>query len=77
MGPITGTFISRPVIMDSQIGYVLWCSSYIISGLCCDGDLWLGKVKFVPFAPVLENFEAENYCRWLLKLEPLEVWYHR
>ena len=55
----------------------MWCSSGIIFGSCCNGDLWIGQVKCVPLSPVLENLEAENHHHQVLKLEPLEMWHHR
>ena len=33
----------------------MWCSSYLIFGSCCDGDLWLGQVTCVPFAPIIKK----------------------
>ena len=56
---------------------VMWCSSGIIFGSRCDGDLYLVQVKCVPFYTDLENLEAGNYHHRVLKLEPLEMWYHR
>ena len=55
----------------------MWCSSGIIFDSCCDGDLWLVQVKYVPFAPVLKSLETGNYHHQVLKLEPLEVLHHR
>ena len=46
--------------MGDQIGGVIWCSSGIIFGSCFDGDLWIGQVKCVPVAPVIEKLEVEN-----------------
>ena len=55
----------------------MWCSSDIIFGSCFDGDLWLGQVKCVPFAPVLEKLESVNHHYQVIKLEPLDVCHHR
>ena len=74
---VTGTCISYPINMGDQIGGAVWCSSSIIFGSYCDGDLWLGKVKYVPLDPVMEKWEAENHHHQVLQLEPLEVWHHR
>ena len=63
--------------MGDQIGGVVRCSSGIIFGYCCDGDLWLGQVKYVLFDAVLENLEAINHHHQVLQLETLEVWFHR
>ena len=63
--------------MCEKIGGVVWFSSGIIFCLCCDGGLWLGHVKCVPFSLIMEHFEAGNYHHQVLQLEPLEVWYHR
>ena len=50
--------MSHPVNMGEQIGGVVWCSSGIIFGSYCDGDLWPRQVKCVSLAPILETFEA-------------------
>ena len=63
--------------MGDQIGAVEWCSSGIIFGSYCDGDLCLGQFKCVTFAPFIANLEAENHHHQVLRLEPLEVWNHR
>ena len=55
----------------------MWFSSGIIFGSCCDGVLWLGKFKLVPFSLIMSHFEARNHHHQVLKLEPLEVWHHR
>ena len=39
---------------DQSLG-VVWCSSDIIFGSFCDGDLWLDQFKCVPFDPVMET----------------------
>ena len=44
---------------------------------CCDGGLWLGQVKFVPFSLMLAHLEEVKYYHQVLHLEPLDVWYHR
>ena len=62
--------------MGDQILCVVWCSSVIICGSFCDGNLCIGQIKFVPIAPVMENLEAENHHHQVLQLEPLEVWNH-
>ena len=74
---VTVTCISLPIDMGDQIGGVMWFSSGIIFGSCCDGELWLGQVKYVPFSLILAQFEAGNHHHQVLKLEPLEVWHHR
>ena len=56
---------------------MVWCSSGIIYGSCCDGELWLGQFKCVPLYTNLENLESGNYHHQVLQLEPLEVWNHR
>ena len=56
---------------------MVWFSSGIIFSYCCDDDLWLGKVKYVPFYTNMENLEVGNYHHQVLQLEHLEVWYHR
>ena len=66
-GTVTGTCISHPIDTDDQIGGVVWCSSDIRFGPCCDGDLCLGQVKCVPFTPVLENLEEGNHHNQVLQ----------
>ena len=63
--------------MGDQVGGVVWCSSGIIFGSCCDSRLWLGQVKLVPFSLILEHLEAGNHHYQVLKLEPLEVRHNR
>ena len=63
--------------MNDQIGGVVWCSSGIIFGYCCDGGLWLGHIKWVPFSLILSHLEAENHHNQVLQLETLEVWHYR
>ena len=63
--------------MGDQIGGAVVCSSGIIFGSCCDGGLWLGQVKRVPFYLILAHLEAGNHHHQVLQLEPLEVWHHR
>ena len=55
---VTGTFISHLVNMGDQTGVVVCFSSGITPVSCCDGDLWIVEVKYVPLAPVLEKVEA-------------------
>ena len=62
--------------MGDQIIGVLWCSSGIIFGSCCDDGLWLGQVKCVQFSLILEHLETVNHHHKVLQLEPLEVWHH-
>ena len=50
---VTGTCIVIPVNMGDQLGGVVWCSSGIIFGSCCDGGLWLDQLEFVPSAHAL------------------------
>ena len=66
-----------PVNMGDQIGGVVWCSSGIIFGFCCDDGLWLGQVKWVPFSIIIAHLEAGNHHHQVIQLKPLEVWYHR
>ena len=63
--------------MGDQIGGVVWRSSGIIFGSCCDGGLWLGQVKRVQFSLILEHSEAGNHHHQVLQLEPLGVCRHR
>ena len=65
---ITGTCISHPINISVQIVDIVWCSSGIIFGSCCDGDFWLGQVKCVPLSLVTENLEAENNYHRVLQL---------
>ena len=44
--------------MGDQIVGVLWSSSGIIIGSCCDGGLWLGHIKSVPFSIIPAHLEA-------------------
>ena len=60
--------MSHPVNMGDQNLVVVCCSSGVIFGSCCDGDLWLGQVKCVPLSPVLADLEAENHHRQVLQL---------
>ena len=55
-----------PENLDDQIFGVMWCSSGIIFGSCCDGDLLLGQVKCVPLDPILEKLEEENHHHQVL-----------
>ena len=59
--------------MGYQIGFVVWFSTGIIFGSCCDGELWLVQVKFVPFYLIMAHLESGNHHNRVLKLEPLEV----
>ena len=59
--------------MGEKIGGVVWCSSGIIFGSCCDGGLWLVQVKCVPFDLMLAQLEAGNHQNQVIQLEPLEV----
>ena len=63
--------------MGDQIGGVLWCSSGIIFGSCCDDGLWLGQVKCVPFDLMMVHLEAGNHHQKVVQLKPLELWHHR
>ena len=63
--------------MGDQIGGAVWCLSGIIFGSCCDGDLQLRQIEFVPSDPILEQLEALNHHHNGLQVEPLEVWHHR
>ena len=63
--------------MGDQIGGVVWCSSGIILFSCCDGGLWIGQVKCVPFHLMLAHLEAVNHHNQVLQLEPLEVCNYR
>ena len=63
--------------MCDQIVGLVWCSSGIIFGSCCDSGLKLGQVKLVPFSLILEHFEAENHNRQVISLEPLELCHNR
>ena len=56
---------------------VVWCSSGIIFGSCCDGGLWLGQVKWLPFSLILAHLKAGNHNHRVLKLETLEVLHYR
>ena len=62
--------------MGVQIVGFVWCSSDIIFGSCCDGDLCIFQVKCVPFSPMMENLEAEKYHNKVLQLDVLKVWHH-
>ena len=73
---VTGTCIGHPLNMGDQIGGVMWCSPGIIFGSCCDGGLWLGKVKGVPFSLNMSHLEAENHHHQVLQLESLYMWHH-
>ena len=59
--------------MSDQLEGVVWCSSGIIFGSYCDGGLWLGQVKCVPFALILSYLEAVNHHNQSIQLETLEV----
>ena len=63
--------------MSDQIGGVVWCSSGIFLGACCDGWLWLVQVECVPFDTGLAHLEAGKYHHQVLQLEPLKVCHHR
>ena len=63
--------------MGEKIGGVVWCSSIIISGSCCDGGLWIEQVECVPYTPVQVPLEVVNNHHQVLKLQSFEVWYHR
>ena len=56
---------------------VVWCSSGIIFGFCCDGGLWLGQFKCVPFSLIMAHWEAVNHHHQVLLLGSLEVWLRR
>ena len=72
-----GTCISCTVNMSDQIKGVVWCSSGIIFGSCCDGGLWLVQVECVPFYPIMAHLEAGNNHYQMLKWETLELFHHR
>ena len=63
--------------MGDPVGGVVWGSSDIIFGSCCDGDLWFVQIKCVPFASVMEKSEAGNHHHQVLQFEHLDVWHHR
>ena len=53
--------------MGDQIEGVVCCSSGIIFGSCFDGGLWLGQVKYVPFAVMMSRLEALNHHHQVLQ----------
>ena len=63
--------------MGEQILGMVWFSSGIKFGSCCDVDLWIGQVKCVPLSSILSNLEAENHHYQVLQLQYLELWHHR
>ena len=63
--------------MGDQIGGVVCCSSSIIFGSCCDGGLWLGQGKYVPFSITMGHLEAVNHYGQVILLQPLKVWHYR
>ena len=63
--------------MGEQIGDVVWCSSGIIFGSCCDDGLWLGQTKYILVALIISHMKSGNHHHQVLKLEPLEVWHNR
>ena len=55
----------------------MWFSSGIIFGSCCDGGLWIGQVKLVPFSLILSHLKAGHHNHQVINLEILEVLHYR
>ena len=72
---VIGKCICCSINMGDKIRGVVWCSSGIFS-FCFYGGLWPGQVECVPSSPKLEYLNVRNHHHQVLKLEPLEVWYH-
>ena len=58
---VTGACISLPVNMGEKNGGVLWCSSVIIFGSCCNCGLWLIQIKLVPFSLIMSHLEEGKH----------------